>query len=292
VSSVDVAGALTSQGHNLIGNGTGGSGFDPTDLVGTSANPIDPLLGPLQNNGGPTQTMAPLAGSPALNAGDPAQRGVADQRGVVRSGGVNIGAYQASAASLTFTAPATVTAGTPFSITVQAVDPLGQTAVGYAGTVHFTASNGAMATYTFTAVDGGQHTFNNLVLRQAGTLTITGVDTADASITGTTTLTVTPAAADHIAFTLTNAITAGVPFAITVTVQDAYGNTETGYQGMVHFTLTGPAMAQADYTFAATDMGSHTFNNLTLGQAGDYTLAGMDSADPTISSSTPFTVSG
>jgi hypothetical protein len=55
-----------------------------------------------------------LAGSPALNAGDPAQLGGADQRGVVRSGGVNIGAYQASASSFVLTAPATVTAGTAF----------------------------------------------------------------------------------------------------------------------------------------------------------------------------------
>jgi hypothetical protein len=287
----DVSGTLNSQGHNLIGKGAGGSGYDPTDLVGTSQNPIDPLLGPLQDNGGPTQTMAPLAGSPALNAGDPALLGVADQRGVVRSGGVNIGAYQASASALALSAPATVTAGTAFSITVRAVDPLGQTAVGYAGAVHFTASNGAMANYTFSAADGGQHTFSNLPLRQAGMLTVTGTDTAAASITGSTAFTITPAAADHIAFTVPSTITAGVPFAITVTVQDAYGNTVTGYLGTVHFTLTGPAMAQADYTFTATDMGSHTFTNLVLSQAGDYTLTGVDSADPTVSGSTMFTVS-
>jgi hypothetical protein len=50
-------------------------------------------------------------------------------------------------------------------------------------------------------------------------------------------------------------------------------------------------MAQADYTFTAADMGSHTFNNLVLSQAGDYTLAGMDVADPAVSGSTSFTVS-
>jgi hypothetical protein len=216
---------------------------------------------------------------------------VADQRGVVRSGGVNIGAYQASASALVLTAPATVTAGTPFSITVQAVDPLGQTAVGYAGTVHFTASNGAMANYTFTATEGGQHTFSNLVLRQAGLLTVTGTDTAHASITGSTAFTITPAAAAQIVFGVPSTFTAGVPFALTVTVQDAYGNTVTGYTGTVHFTLTGPTMAQANYTFTATDMGSHTFNNLVLSQARDYTLTGMDSADATVSGSTAFTVS-
>jgi hypothetical protein len=86
-------GALTSQGYNLIGDGTGGSGYSTSkDLVGTAASPINPLLGMLQDNGGPTTTMALLSGSPALNKGDPAQLGKPDQRGVVRSGGVNIGA--------------------------------------------------------------------------------------------------------------------------------------------------------------------------------------------------------
>jgi hypothetical protein len=78
--------------------------------VGTAASPIDPRLGPLQDNGGPTQTMALLSGSPALNAGDPTQRGATDQRGVVRAGGVNIGAYQDSGSALILIDPATGTA--------------------------------------------------------------------------------------------------------------------------------------------------------------------------------------
>ena len=60
----DFNGALTSQGHNLIGNTSGGSGFVPTDLLG-----LKPLLAPLGNYGGPTSTMALLPGSPALDAG-------------------------------------------------------------------------------------------------------------------------------------------------------------------------------------------------------------------------------
>ncbi len=41
-------------------------------LIGTSLSPIDPLLGPLADNGGPTETHALLLGSPAIDAGDPA----------------------------------------------------------------------------------------------------------------------------------------------------------------------------------------------------------------------------
>src|SRR5262249_7387497 len=51
----DISGNLGSLGHNLIGNTTGGGGFDATDLLN-----VNPLLGPLQNNGGPTKTRALL----------------------------------------------------------------------------------------------------------------------------------------------------------------------------------------------------------------------------------------
>jgi hypothetical protein len=70
----DLVNPFTSQGHNLIGQIDSGSGFTDGvngDQVGTTASPLDPKLGPLQNNGGPTQTMAPLPASPAIDAGDP-----------------------------------------------------------------------------------------------------------------------------------------------------------------------------------------------------------------------------
>jgi len=70
---------------------------------------IDPLLGPLANNGGPTLTHALLPGSPAINVGDPAlQQGVAglpefDQRGApfgrVVGGHIDIGAYESQPAT-------------------------------------------------------------------------------------------------------------------------------------------------------------------------------------------------
>jgi hypothetical protein len=187
----DLSGSLGSQGHNLIGNTQGGSGFAASDLLNVS-----PLLGPLQDNGGATKTMALLAGSPALNAGDSSQLGVADQRGVVRSGGVNIGAYQASASAVLFTVSAPVTAGVPFTITVTVQDAYGNTAIGYMGTVHFTAYNGgalvAMADYTFPSTDSGQHTFTELVLHQPGDYTITGSD-PDAGIDGSVSFAVDPA---------------------------------------------------------------------------------------------------
>jgi len=96
--SPEIRGTLNSQGHNLIGDGTGASGFVATDLVGMSSNPIDPELGPLQDNGGPTQTMALLPDSPALADGDTTDAPEWDQRGPgyarIVDGMIDIGAFE------------------------------------------------------------------------------------------------------------------------------------------------------------------------------------------------------
>jgi hypothetical protein len=196
--SPDLAGNLGSLGHNLIGDPEGGSGFDPTDLLN-----VNPLLGPLQDDGGPTPTMALLPGSPALNAGDPSQLGTRDQRGVIRSGGVNIGAYQASATAFVVDAPATVTAGIPFDVTVTAVDPFGQVAVGYSGTVTFSTTDpdpGVVlpADYSFQPTDAGQVTLpGGVTLITPGDQMLTVMDTADNTITGSADLTVSAGPAPH-----------------------------------------------------------------------------------------------
>src|SRR5262249_58643003 len=64
-SGMDIFGNVTSLGGNLVGNAAATHGFLSTDRIGDVA-PIDPLLGPLQDNGGPTKTRALLSGSPAI----------------------------------------------------------------------------------------------------------------------------------------------------------------------------------------------------------------------------------
>jgi len=90
--SPDVAGAFQSHGYNLIGVDSSSSGFSaPGDLVG-----LDPKIGPLADNGGPTLTMALQPGSPAIDAGAAIGAPVTDQRGVPRpqGAGVDIGAFE------------------------------------------------------------------------------------------------------------------------------------------------------------------------------------------------------
>ena len=94
----DISGTINSGDFNLIGNTAGAIfGGNPTNNIIN----VDPKLDTLKPNGGPTNTIALLSGSPAINAGDPAFNGTGqfDQRGNgfprVRGGRLDIGAFEA-----------------------------------------------------------------------------------------------------------------------------------------------------------------------------------------------------
>jgi hypothetical protein len=96
----------TSVGHNLEDTTPSQCGLAATgDRVGA-----DPLLAPLQANGGPTSTMALLGASPAIDAGDASCPG-SDQRGVARPQGAacDIGAYELAPGAATTGAASAVT---------------------------------------------------------------------------------------------------------------------------------------------------------------------------------------
>jgi fibronectin-binding autotransporter adhesin len=116
----DVDGTLSgASSNNLIGSGA-------DSLGGTNGNQVDissPDLGTLTNNGGPTETIALLTGSPAIDAGANSISGLTvpttDQRGALRGVmGINagtrvdIGAYEASSSYLVATAADTTETGT------------------------------------------------------------------------------------------------------------------------------------------------------------------------------------
>jgi hypothetical protein len=97
----DVVGTvLGTSANNLIGVNTGLAGIANGvlgNLIGNPIVPINPLLAPLANNGGPTQTHALLAGSPAINAGFNFSGQLTDQRGGAFSRSVgltDIGAFE------------------------------------------------------------------------------------------------------------------------------------------------------------------------------------------------------
>jgi CSLREA domain-containing protein len=90
--------ADSPSGGDCVNDGTIAANINNLIEDGTCSPAVtgDPLLGPLADNGGPTQTMALGVGSPAIDAGDDATCEAVDQRGVSRPQGVHcdIGAYE------------------------------------------------------------------------------------------------------------------------------------------------------------------------------------------------------
>lgn len=121
------SGAFPASGtHNLEDDAGQSCQFtDPTDQSG-----VDPKLGPLADNGGPTETMALLAGSPAIDHGATIPSITTDQRGGPRpqppGGAYDIGAYEVGAVvdmALTGSgAPNPVSAGQPLTYGLKATN--------------------------------------------------------------------------------------------------------------------------------------------------------------------------
>jgi hypothetical protein len=307
----------------LLGNGDGS--FGPAQDFATGRNPWSVAVADLNGDGKPdlvvTDFGAPAYSGPRsvsvlLGNGDggfqtaqdfpvgtgPVAVAVADINGdgkpdllvtnyITSNLSVLLGNRNA-ATEFELTASANATAGIAFPLTVRALTWTNQLDWLYNGTVQLSSSDplaSLPADTPFSLTDGGMRTFAAVVLLTAGNQTITATDAATGSVIGSCVVrVVTPAAADHLAFTVPDHLTAGMPFDVVVTVQDALNNTATGYTGTVDFTLS-PGGDLESYTFTAADQGHYTLAGLML-NAGDYTLTGTDVANPAISGSLTFTV--
>jgi hypothetical protein len=119
------------------------------------------------------------AGSQSLTVTDSANAYVTGSQ-------TGIAVTAAAATHFSVTAPANVTNGVAFAVTVTALDAYGNVATGYLGTVHFTSSDhkGILPSdYTFVAADDGVHTFM-VTLKSSGTQTVTATDTHTGSTKG------------------------------------------------------------------------------------------------------------
>ena len=278
-SGGDVANFATLTGsHNLIQDGSGG-------LADTIV--ADPKLGPLANNGGPTQTMALLTGSPAIDAGSNALANAAglttDQRGpgfprIVNST-VDIGAFEYSLqptfASLS---SATTTYGTP-TITLTGTLAAGATAA--TGNVTVTISgNGITALSQSASLDpNGNFTamFNTAALpaNPSSPYTVTydyaGQDYFLAASDASTTLTVNAA-----------------PLTVTA------GNESMTYGGTVPaltYTYTGLVNGDPSATFtgglattatSSSSVGGYAITQGTLAATGNYTIGTFNAGTLTV----------
>src|SRR3989449_1717158 len=185
---------------------------------------------------------------------------VSDTLGGISTGSQTVAATAGATSTLRITGIAPIGAGPPPRPSVSALDAYSNPTASYRGTVHFSSSDPQAilpADYAFTASDAGARTFlNALVLKTAGTRTITSTDTATASITGSASAPVAPGPAAALILTAPNSATAGSSFAVSVEARDIYANRAAGYTGTVSFSSSDPqAILPAPYSFGAGDAG-------------------------------------
>ena len=191
----------------------------------------------------------------------------------------------AAANSLKLTGfPSAYTIGAQRSVTVTAYDAYGNVASGYAGTVDFTSSdNRALlpSNYTFTAGDGGSHSFP-VTFETVGSQSIIATDTATTSITGTeSAISVQPTPMLKVTSS-TSATTAGQALIVTVTAYYASGAVAAGYTGTVQFgSSDSRAVLPTNYTFNASDGGMHTFS-VVFETAGTQSITVADTLVSTV----------
>ncbi len=231
-------GTITSQGHNLSDDAS--CAFAGTGDLNSTAAGLDP--GGLKANGGPTQTIALLASSPAVNAiplspvnyctdtnGNPV---TTDQRGTTRPQGsaCDIGAFELNqtqagqtSQTIVFTqpAPATASYNTTFTVAAEATSRL-------TVTLSVDSSSTGVCSLGTPSVAGGVTSATVTMLSGTGTCTIFALQSGNASYSAAT-LQQTSATAQEIGqtITFTQAAPASASYysAFTVAAQSSSGLT-------------------------------------------------------------------
>jgi hypothetical protein len=295
----DLSGTFISDGHNLIGDADGATGFTaPGDQTGTAASPLDAMLGSLADHGGPTETIAPASGSPAIGTGDPAvctaaPVGGVDQRGLLRpTATCTVGAFdgERTLASVAVAPNAkTIAIGATQQLTATATysDALGPqtqdvtaSATWSAGTpVHaavatgFTSANPGLAT----GIATGSASITARFVGMGGTATIT-VNNPAPTITG---LSPTTAAATNGTATLavngTNFVTTSQVFFNTTGLTTAYVSGTQVNATIPAGLLTTPGAASITVVNPAPGGGTSNAQSLPIiaGAATTFALSGF-----------------
>jgi predicted outer membrane repeat protein len=282
---------VASSSYNLIGDGSGGlvngTGGAAGNLLGTVSTKINAKLGPLAANGGPTNTMALLAGSPAIDAGSNSliPTGVTtDQRGNgfprIVDGTVDIGALESPqiATKLVFaTVPGGAAVGNAITpaFTVNVEDYKNNVVTADASTITLSVATGpgTISGTTSAVAVNGLATFSNIVLSAAGTYTIKATDG-----------TLTPAISGNvvaISATLTANklnILVGTAETLTATLSGASG-TPTGN---VTFYDRSTSLGSAPLTGGVATLGVNTLafgvHTITFKYNGDTNFSSVSSA--------------
>ncbi len=276
-------------GNSIIAGNLGSADLSAPAASFSAPNLIggNPLLGPLQNNGGPTLTMAPLPGSPAIDAGDNTGAPATDQRGFNRivNGVIDIGAVEVNSATIALTSsanPSTFSQGITFTVTVSASSGATGTPTGTVSFYDGAATGTPLDTETIDA--NGHATSIVLSSLSAGTHTITAAYSGDANfIAGTAVFSQT---VDKVLPTV------GVTAAGGVYNDAAYGVTDATVTGVGGVTLASFGDPSLSYTYYVGSSATGNGSANAPKDAGTYTVVAhwtSDNADYTDADSSPAT---
>jgi hypothetical protein len=198
---------------------------------------------------------------------------------------------------LVVTGATTDVAGSSYTLTVTAETSTGAVDKSYVGAVKLTSGDAKAVlpttAYTFTSTDAGSHTFT-ATLKTAGTQSITATDTTTGATAATESgIVVSPAAASQFVLSgLTSNSGVGSADSFTITAEDPYGNTATGYTGTVSFTSTDAAASlPASHTFSTTNKGVYS-TSITFNSAGTQTVTATSGSFSVTSSGVVVSPSG
>jgi hypothetical protein len=237
----------------------------------------DPMLAPLGECGGPTQTMALLPGSPAIDAGDSTASGLpsTDQRGFARISGaaVDIGAYEVQLPTLSPASLPNCITGTTYSQALTATEAPG----GASGPYTFAVTAGALPSGLTLAADGKLS--GTPTTLGASTFTVTATDSAGFTANQDYSLTIDPATlsakGDNVS------ATTGAPFSGTV----AAFTTADKVDGATTFT------AVITWGDGSSSTGVVTGSNGSFTVSGSHTYAAASSYPISVQISNPNTQS-
>jgi hypothetical protein len=298
---------FTDNGGNIIGNTSGNTGFTaPTTQTG-----VNPKLGPLANNGGPTigvstnpstlQTEALLTGSPGLDKGVAAGAPTTDARGFTRTDTgtgelPDVGAFEFQdttlAVSITPTTPSVVLTHTAF-FTVKVTNTSSNALPADNSTVTVTLPSGlaptSALTFTIGALAAGQST--SFTVTAAGTAvgpqTVSAtVNSPDASpnsvsnsasitVSSPTTLTITGVTTSYTLFTQVETVTAQVTSNGAAVTTGQVAITDNGQTLTVGVNGSGTATATFTFSLFAEQPNAHT---VTATYSDGTTFAGSSAS--------------
>ena len=178
--------------------------------------------------------------------------------------------------------PATIQEGKAINVTVEVEDANNKVVTSYKGAVQITLGtadpNATLpASFVFSAADKGKHTFQ-VTFQTPGTQTLIATS---GSIAAQAPL-IVGQVVTHFGVYAVNQVSAGYPTLVQVVALDAHNNIAADYRGTVQFSNTDAFAPQvADYTFQASDNGSHLFA-ATFTTLGQQSLLAIDAANKSI----------